>query len=155
MVSTTLHEVCLFVVNAIILSYSILLVDKFLQYLNGIPVLLLVVFIFLIHELLHIIVIKRKGDISLTFKGIHFWLNTNAVLSKTRFLIFMSLPFLGLSVIPAISSLFFEGEIRNLLLIISWFNLIISTSDILNSFMIINKPRNSVFCRGYYRIKTD
>ncbi|MDW0118641.1 DUF3267 domain-containing protein [Sporosarcina thermotolerans] len=117
------------------------------------PVLLIIIAVFVIHEALHILVIYRKGDISLTIKGVHFWLNTNAILSKMRFWIFMSLPFIGLSVLPAIASFFVLGEIKELLLFISWFNLIISASDIVNSILILAKPNNSVFCRGFYQVK--
>lgn len=124
-------------------------------HLTNFPLLLIVILVFVIHEALHIVVVHKKGDISLTFKGIYFWLNTNAVLSKKRFWIFMSLPFIGLTIIPAIASFFVAGEIRALLLFSSWFNLIISSSDIVNSVLILLKPNQSEFCRGYYREKAS
>ena len=108
--------------------------------------------VFIIHECLHIFVINKKGDISLTFSGIFFWLNTNATLSKTRFWVFMSLPLIALSVVPAIVSFYVSGNIKSILLFVSWINLLISSSDIINSFLIAIKPKNSVFCRGYYRV---
>jgi hypothetical protein len=120
------------------------------------PLILIIFVVFIIHEIIHILVIHRKGDISLTFRGIFFWLNTNAILSKRRFWSFMSLPFIVLTVIPAITSFFVSGEIRTLLLFISWFNLVISLSDIINSLLILNKPNKpnkAEFCRGYYRVK--
>lgn len=123
-------------------------------HLTNFPLLLIVVLVFIIHEALHMLVINKKGDMSLTFKGIYFWLNTNAILSKKRFFIFMSLPFIGLSVIPAIASFFVAEEIKALLLFVSWFNLIISASDIVNSVLILVKPNDSLFCRGYYRMKS-
>lgn len=141
-----------YLLTALFIVAPYVLINEFFIYLNGVPVLLLLLFIFVIHEALHVLVIKGKGDISLTFKGIYFWLNTNAVLSKTRFFIFMSLPLFVLSVVPAVGSLFFEGEMKALLLIISWLNLIISASDVLNSFLILIKSRQSVFCRGHYRV---
>ncbi|MCJ8009931.1 metalloprotease family protein [Lederbergia wuyishanensis] len=111
------------------------------------------IFVFIIHEYLHIVVINKKGDISLTFRGIFFWLHTNATLSKTSFWVFMSLPFIVLSVVPAIMSFYVSGNIKSILLFISWINSIISSSDIINSFLIAIKPKNSVFCRGYYRVE--
>ena len=41
--------------------------------------------VFITHELLHILVVYKIGDISLTHKGIFFWLNSNAVMSKKDF----------------------------------------------------------------------
>ncbi len=72
--------------------------------------------IFMIHEFFHIIVIYRLGDISLTFSGIFFWLNTNAPLSKKRFWLFMSLPLIMLSIVPAMASLYMSGFMRSLML---------------------------------------
>ncbi|NIK77711.1 hypothetical protein FHS15_002849 [Paenibacillus castaneae] len=115
------------------------------------PLILIIASVFITHEILHILVINTKGDISLTFRGIFFWLNTNATLSKKRFWVFMSLPYIGLSVMPAITSLFVSGNMKSLLLFIGWINVIISSSDIINSFLILIKPNNSVFCRCYYR----
>nr|WP_240515881.1 metalloprotease family protein [Bacillus cereus] len=70
------------------------------------------------------------GDISLTCSGIFFWLNTNAILSKAKFWIFMSLSIIVLSVIPAIISSFVSGNIKSILLFVCWINAIISASDI-------------------------
>lgn len=109
--------------------------------------------VFAIHEYLHVLVVYKKGDVSLTFSGIFFWLNTNATLSKTRYWIFMSLPFLVLSIVPAITSFYVSGNIRSILLFVCWINTFISGSDIYNSFFIAIKPKNSFFCRGYYQVK--
>jgi len=111
------------------------------------------ILVFIIHECLHILVINKKGDISLTFSGIFFWLNTNAILTKNRFWVFMSLPFIVLSVVPIILSFYVLGNIKLILLFVSWFNTLISSSDIINSFLIAIKPKSTVYCRGYYRIK--
>jgi hypothetical protein len=111
------------------------------------------ILVFIIHECLHILVINKKGDISLTFSGIFFWLNTNAILSKVRFWVFMSLPLIVLSVVPVIISFYVIGNIKLILLFVSWLNTLISSSDIINSILISIKPKNTVFCRGYYRIK--
>lgn len=114
---------------------------------------LISILIFIIHETLHIIVINKKGDISLTFSGIFFWLHTNAILSKPRFWLFMSLPLLVLSVVPAIASFFLSGDLKSILLFVSWINAVISGSDIINSFLIAIKPKNAIFCKGYYRLR--
>ena len=122
-------------------------------HIDAFYLILLWFFVFLIHETLHIIVINKKGDISLTFRGIFFWLHTNAILSKPRFWLFMSLPFLGLSVVPFIVSFFLSGELKSIFLFVSWINTLISASDIINSLLIAVKPRNSVFCKGYYQLQ--
>lgn len=109
--------------------------------------------VFVAHECLHVLVIRKKGDMSLTFSGIFFWLSTNAVLSKTRYWLFMSLPFVVLSVVPAIISFYVSGNIKSFLLFVCWINTFISGSDIYNSFLIAIKPKNSFFCRGYYQVK--
>lgn len=114
---------------------------------------IIAILVFLIHECLHILVIHRKGDISITFSGIFFWINTNAVLTKARFWIFMSLPLLALTVLPAILSFFVTEDIKSLLIFVSWANAIISGADIINSFLIAIKPKNSLFCRGYFRVE--
>ncbi len=111
------------------------------------------IFVFIIHECLHILVLNKKGDISLTCSGIFFWLNTNAILSKARFWVFMSLPIIVLSIVPAVMSFYVSGNMKSIMLFICWINTFISASDIYNSFFIAIKPKNSVFCRGYYQVK--
>ncbi|MGH1259205.1 MULTISPECIES: DUF3267 domain-containing protein [Bacillus] len=123
--------------------------------LNIFYLIIIGILVFIIHECLHIIVINNKGDISLTRSGIFFWLNTNAILSKARFWIFMSLPIIVLSVIPAIISSFVSGNIKSILLFVCWINAIISASDIYNSLLIAIKPKHSIFCRGYYKVKEN
>ncbi|PEJ98032.1 DUF3267 domain-containing protein [Bacillus wiedmannii] len=123
--------------------------------LNIFYLIIIGILVFIIHECLHIIVINNKGDICLTRSGIFFWLNTNAILSKARFWIFMSLPIIVLSVIPAIISSFVSGNIKSILLFVCWINAIISASDIYNSLLIAIKPKHSIFCRGYYKVKEN
>lgn len=123
--------------------------------LNIFYLIIIGILVFIIHECLHIIVINNKGDISLTRSGIFFWLNTNAILSKARFWTFMSLPIIVLSVIPAIISSFVSGNIKSILLFVCWINSIISASDIYNSLLIAMKPKHSIFCRGYYKVKEN
>ncbi|MBM7704330.1 putative neutral ceramidase superfamily lipid hydrolase [Bacillus iocasae] len=140
-----------------LLQLSILLIPSFFSTefttVNIFLLIIIGILVFILHEYLHILVINKKGDSSLTFSGIFFWLHTNAILSKGRFWVFMSLPFLVLSVVPAITSFYALGNLKLILLFISWFNTLISSSDIINSFLIAIKPKNTVFCRGYYRIK--
>ncbi|REB06429.1 DUF3267 domain-containing protein [Sporosarcina sp. BI001-red] len=137
----------------IIIFLMSLLLDAWVSRIDTYSLILIGLFVFIIHESLHILVINNKGDISLTFSGTFFWIHTNAVLSKMRFWFFMSLPFFALSVMPAIVSVFVSGNIKSILLFVSWINLIISASDIINSLLIAIKPKNSVFCRGYYRVE--
>lgn len=123
--------------------------------MNMFTLILIGIFVFIIHEAIHIVIIKNKGDISLTFSGIFFWLHTNAVLSKTRFWFFMTSPFIVLSGVPAIMSLFTPSDLQSILLFVSWINALISGSDIVNSLLIATKPKNAIFCRGYYRVQSD
>lgn len=116
-------------------------------------VVLIIEIIFILHELLHIAVVYNMDDISLTHSGVFFWINTNAILSKMQFWLFMTLPIIGLSVVPFIISLFINGYIKFLMVFICWVNLIIASSDIINSILILIKPNNTLFCRGYYRAK--
>lgn len=109
------------------------------------------VLVFLVHELLHILVVYRIGDIYLTHSGIFFWLHSNAHMSKGRSWLFMTLPFLTLTVIPAALLLVNTGAFRSWLLYIAWINAIIASSDIINSVLILLKPNDSVFYRGYYK----
>lgn len=123
--------------------------------LNIFYLIIIGILVFIIHECLHIIVINNKGDSSLTRSGVFFWLNTNAILSKARFWTFMSLPIIVLSVIPAIISSCVSGNIKSILLFVCWINSIISASDIYNSLLIAMKPKHSIFCRGYYKVKEN
>ncbi|WP_264988790.1 DUF3267 domain-containing protein [Lysinibacillus piscis] len=138
-----------------LLQFIILLIPSFFEtsfmHIHIFWLIIMGIIVFIIHEYIHIITINKKGDISLTFRGF-FWLNTNAVLSKTRFWLFMSLPFILLSIIPVILSLYVPSNIKSILLFVSWINTLISASDIINSCLIALKPRNAVFCRGYYRV---
>ena len=121
---------------------------------NDIPFLLrlgLIVPIFLIHEILHILVVFKIGDIYLMHSGIFFWLHSDAHMSKIRFWIFMTLPLLVLTVLPLIIKIFYTGSFVPYLDYIAWINAIMASSDILNSMLILIKPYNSVFYRGYYK----
>ena len=121
---------------------------KGVSWLLRIPVFVLV---FLVHELLHILVIYRIGDIYLSHSGLFFWMNTNAEMSKGRFWLFMTLPLLTLTLVPAALLLLDTGAFRPYLLYIAWSNAIIASSDIINSPLILLKPNGSVFCRGFYK----
>lgn len=114
----------------------------------------LFVSVYIIHELLHLIVIWKAGDISITHSGIFFWIISGAVLGKLRFFIFMCLPLIGLTLLPSILCFFCQGELRGIAVYIAWVNSIIAGADIINSVLIVMKPNNSVFYRGYYKVKS-
>lgn len=124
---------------------------KWFSSFDGFVLVLIGIIVFIVHECLHIIVVIKQGNISLTFSGF-FWLHTDAVLSKTRFWIFMSLPFIALTLIPALASFFVSGDLKSIVLFVSVLNLWISSADIINSFLIAMKPKNAIFYRGYYRV---
>ena len=140
--------------------YALQLLVLVIPFLNNnwfpslsLPLLIAIYLIILvIHECIHILIIYSKGDISLTFRGTFFWLHTNAPLHKGRFLAFMSLPFFTLSVLPFLISLFVTSEVIALLLYISWVNTFLSSSDIINTFLIMIKPKDAIFCRGFYKL---
>lgn len=108
--------------------------------------------IYIIHELLHMTVIYKVGDISITHSGIFLWITSGAVLSKSRFFVFMSLPFIGLTVVPAILCVFLSGELKDIVAYGAWVNSIIAGSDIINSALIAIKPKDALFYRGYYKV---
>ena len=108
------------------------------------------ILVFIVHELLHISVVYKIGDISLTHSGIFFWLNSNAVMSKKRFWLFMTLPLLVLTIIPMFFLPLTDGFAFELLRYILCVNAIIAGSDIINSILIAVKPSNVKFCGGYY-----
>jgi len=111
------------------------------------------ILVFIIHELLHILVVYKIGDISLTHSGIFFWLNSNATMSKKRFWLFMTLPLLALTIVPMVFLPLASGFAFEVLMYILWINAIIAGSDIINSILIAIKPSNAKFCRGYYIIE--
>lgn len=108
---------------------------------------------FLLHELLHLAVIYKAGDVSITHSGIFFWITSGAVLGKLRFFVFMSLPFIGLTVVPAILCVFLPNGLKDMMAYVAWINSIIAGSDIINSVLIAIKPNDALFHRGCY--KTD
>lgn len=116
------------------------------------PRLLVTVAVFLVHELLHILVVYSIGEIYMMHSGIFFWLHSDAEMSKGRFWLFMTLPFLGLTVMPAVLLFFVSGPAVPWLKWTAWINAIIASSDIINSVLILLKPRGSFFWRGYYRV---
>ena len=112
---------------------------------------LLPVAVFLVHELLHILVVYRIGELYMTHSGIYFWLQSDAKMRKGRYWVFMSLPLIMLTFVPAMALLWVSGPARQYLEYIAWANAIIAGSDIINSVLILLKPRDSVFYWGYYR----
>ena len=67
----------------------------------------------------------------------------------------MSLPLIGLTVVPAIACAFLSGECRAALAYMAWVNAVIAGSDIINSVLIAIKPRHALFYRGYCREGSD
>ena len=112
---------------------------------------MLLVITFLVHELLHVVVIYPLGNISFTYSNLFFWLNTDAVMTKKKFLLFVSLPFVTLTVLPGIISLFLPKDISMYFKSIAWMNSIIAGADIINILLILAKPRESIFYRGYIK----
>ena len=110
--------------------------------------------IIIIHEMLHIAVIFNKGDFSITFHNLFFWIATNAELSKLRYFIFIFLPLLILTVIPFIISLFIFNDLKYILKIYSLFNLLISSADVINTVFVLSKPNKAIFDSGMYHVKT-
>jgi len=108
---------------------------------------------FLCHELLHILVVYKIGDISLTHSGIFFWLDSDARMSKGRFWLFMTLPILGLTVVPLVIMLLVKGSLGFWLMGVAWANAIIAGADIINSVLIAIKPMKAKFYRGYYQVE--
>lgn len=132
-----------FMNNSIIASISSILYVMFI-----------ILTVYVLHELLHIVVIYKKCDISITYnRGIFLWITPNDVLQKKQFWLFMSLPIIGLSIVPSIVSVLINGYFKSLLLYICWVNLIIGSADIINSILILIKPNNTLFYRGRYRVE--
>ena len=110
--------------------------------------------VFIMHELLHIIVVCQAGDISLTYSGgIFLWLTPDAILSKFRYWLYMTCPFIFLTIIPQILSFFATDKVYEGMTLISWINAIIAGADIIDSILILTKPCKSEFWRGRYRIR--
>lgn len=108
--------------------------------------------VYIIHEILHLIVIYTAGDVSITHSGIFFWITSGAVLGKLRFFIFMFLPFFSLTAVPAAAYVFLPGELRDMAAYAAWINSVIAGADIINSVLIALKPKGSLFYRGYYKV---
>lgn len=140
-----------YALQAVLVVVSILL--GVWNFSNGFVRLAVFCSVFICHELLHCLVVWRIGNLSLTHSGIFFWLNSDAVMTKTRFWMFMTLPFLGLTVVPAVLVLFADGFLYGLLRYIAWMNAIIAGSDMINSVLILLKPNKAKFCRGRYKVE--
>lgn len=113
----------------------------------------LFVLIFILHELLHIIIYYKQGDLSITYHNLLVRINTNAIITKKRFIIGLLLPIIVLTILPLLVSNFIDGYVNSLMLYIGCNNLVIGSFDIFESLIIIFKPNNSMFCCGYYMIR--
>lgn len=107
--------------------------------------------VYFVHELLHMAVIYRAGDVSITHSFMFLWITSGAILGKCRFFVFMSLPFIILTAVPAIVCPFLSGEWRSMTVYIAWINSVIAGSDLINAVLIAIKPSRTMFYRGYYR----
>ena len=112
--------------------------------------------VYIIHELLHLTVIWRTGDISITHSGIFLWITPGATLSKRRFWLFMSLPLLVLTIVPLPLLLLGRETLGETAFDLTKYsvcvNSIIAGADIINSILIMIKPRKAVFRRGFYTV---
>ena len=106
---------------------------------------------YIIHELLHVIVVYNAGDISITHSGLFLWITSGAVLGKLKFFFFMSLPLISLTILPAFLCIFLSGEGKSIAAYVAWVNAIIAGADIINCILIAVKPNNAQFYRGYYK----
>lgn len=120
---------------------------------NFLTKLLIFIAVYPIHELLHILVAAPKGDLYLTHSGLYLWLTPSSPMSKWHYWLFMTLPLILLTAVPAVGSLFAPTEVKPFLVYIAWINSVIAGSDIINSPLILIKPNSSVFYRGYYKYK--
>ena len=112
---------------------------------------LLYIAVYAVHESLHILSVCGKGNIYLSHSGLYLWLTPDFVLSKRRFWIFTTLPFLVLTGLTGLVSCFVSAPFAMVLKYIAWVNAITAGSDIINSLLIAVKPGNSFFYRGYYK----
>lgn len=81
---------------------------------------LIFVLTFILHELLHIIIVCRLGDVSLTYHvGIFLWLTPSAVMTKKRYLLYMVLPFTILTLSFSIIGFFMTGITRDIFIFIA------------------------------------
>ena len=107
-------------------------------------------FVIIGHEFLHILAVYGKDDMSVTLSLWGIFVITNAELSKMRWLIFISLPLIILTILPLIISFLLPYDIAGLLRYFAVFNLGVSSLDIINTINIIFKPQNAIFWRGLY-----
>ena len=119
------------------------------NFANWIIRIIILIVVFIIHELLHILVVCKIGDIGVTHSGISLWISSNAIMSKIRYWLFITLPLIVLSIIPGLLSLI-NGFASEALKYTAWINAIIAGSDIINSILIAVQPSNAKFCKGYF-----
>ena len=118
---------------------------------NLITKILIYMAVYPIHESIHILTVMGKGDIYLSHSGLYFWLTPDVELSKIRLWIFMTMPLIVLTGIPAVASFFTPEKVSEYLRYIAWINAITAGSDIINSVLIAIKPSRTVFYRGFYK----
>ena len=107
--------------------------------------------VYVTHEALHVLTVCQKGDVYLSRSGLYLWLTPDFPLSKWHFWFFISTPLLVLTGLTGVLSFFVPGEAARWLKFIAWTNAFTAGSDIINSVLVLVKPRKSVFYRGYYK----
>ena len=113
------------------------------------------VLVLAVHELLHMLVIYKIGDISVTFSALFVMVHSTATMSKKRYWLFVTLPLLVLTVIPIFILPFTDGVAFKLIRFIVWLNMCQSSFDIINSILVAIKPSSAIFNRGYYMIENQ
>ena len=119
------------------------------NFANWVIRIIIFIAVLIIHELLHILVVYKIGDVGVTYSGTSLWISSNAIMSKNRYWLFIMLPLIVLTIIPGLLSLI-NGFATEALKYIAWINAIIASSDIINSILIAIQPSNAKFCKGYF-----
>lgn len=129
------------VVALYLLKYDFFYLPKVIQsdnmpgFLSPILWMILILVILLVHELLHIVTIYKRGNVSVTFSRLFVRVNTNVVLRKSQRILCVIFPLLILSAIPGVIALFIVSiEIKSILNFICWTNLILSGYDVSSFF---------------------
>ncbi|MBR2132282.1 MAG: DUF3267 domain-containing protein [Oscillospiraceae bacterium] len=144
-----------FVYSLQVVLYLVALMLGVWNFANGAIQTIILVLLLVVHELLHMLVVYKIGDISVTYSGLFFWINSTATMSKKRYWLFVTLPLLVLTVIPIFILPFTDGVAFQLIRFIVWLNMCMSSFDIIKSILVAIKPSNAKFNRGYYIVETQ
>lgn len=148
------------VVALYLLKYDFFYLPKVIQsdnmpgFLSPILWMILILVILLVHELLHIVTIYKRGDVSVTFSRLFVRVNTNVVLRKSQRILCVIFPLLILSAIPGVIALFIVSiEIKSILNFICWTNLILSGYDVSSFFLVLSIPKHSLTYKALYKFQ--